>query len=108
MSERVRSASGKPRVSATDRLAALAESLDVSLDWLLGTYSELDTPGQVSKEMLEDMQLLAEARRLGLNLRQLVVETRQQRWIEENRGALADANAFLDRHGLWSDGKRQF
>jgi len=22
--------------------------------------------------------------------------------------ALADANAFLARHGLWSDGKRQF
>jgi transcriptional regulator with XRE-family HTH domain len=33
---------------------------------------------------------------------------RSRRWLEENRAALADANAFLDRHGLWSDGKRLF
>jgi post-segregation antitoxin (ccd killing protein) len=37
-----------------------------------------------------------------------VKEARQQRWIEENRAALEDANAFLERYGLWSDGKRLF
>ncbi len=35
-------------------------------------------------------------------------EARQRRWIEVNRGALADANAFLERYGLWSDGNRLF
>lgn len=33
---------------------------------------------------------------------------RQQRWLEENRGAIEDANRFLEKHGLWSDGKRLF
>ncbi len=27
---------------------------------------------------------------------------------QENREALADANDFVHRHGLWSDGKRLF
>ena len=33
---------------------------------------------------------------------------RQRRWLEENRGAIEDANRFLAKHGLWSDGKRLF
>jgi post-segregation antitoxin (ccd killing protein) len=37
-----------------------------------------------------------------------VAEARRRRWLEDNRGALADANSFLADHGLWSDGKRQF
>jgi antitoxin CcdA len=63
-----------------------------------------------------DADLLAEARTLGLNvsaalevgLRAILAETRRQRWLEENRGALADANTFVAERGLWSDGKRQF
>jgi len=54
------------------------------------------------------MRLVAEARHLGIDLRSVVAEARQQRWLQQNRDALADANAFLTRHGLWSDGKRQF
>jgi post-segregation antitoxin (ccd killing protein) len=33
---------------------------------------------------------------------------RQAAWRMLNRPALTDANAFLKRYGLWSDGKRQF
>jgi len=38
----------------------------------------------------------------------VVAEARQRRWIEDNRGAIEDANAFLGKHSLWSDGKRLF
>ena len=93
---------------ATDRLANLANVLGVSLDWLLGNSMQPPPSARASGGFEEDLRLIEEARRLGVDLKSVVAEARQQRWIEENRGALADANAFLDRHGLWSDGKRQF
>ena len=63
-----------------------------------------------------DSGLLDAARALEINLsaalearlRELVAEKRQQEWLIENRQAIAEANAFVDRHGLWSDGRRQF
>ena len=45
---------------------------------------------------------------LNAHLRDMVNSARRYRWLRENRDALADANAFLERHGLWSDGRRQF
>ena len=63
-----------------------------------------------------DAALLSEARALGINLsatledrlRGLVKQAREARWRAENEGALTDANEFVKRHGLWSDGLRQF
>ncbi len=63
-----------------------------------------------------DAELLSEARHYGINLsamledrlRQAVAGQRQRQWLEENREALACANEYLERHGLWSDGRRQF
>lgn len=63
-----------------------------------------------------DAELLEQAREFEINLsamlearlREVVAERRRQRWLNENREALADANEFLDHHGLWSDGLRQF
>ncbi|MGH7078870.1 MAG: type II toxin-antitoxin system CcdA family antitoxin [Steroidobacteraceae bacterium] len=63
-----------------------------------------------------DADLLGEARTLGINLSAtledrlhvVVAERRRELWLAENRTAIADANAFLARHGLWSDGQRQF
>jgi transcriptional regulator with XRE-family HTH domain len=95
-------------VPATDRLATLADILGISLGWLLGKSGQTSRPARVGGRIKEDLRLIAEARRLGVDLRMVVAEARQQRWIEENRDALADANAFLARHGLWSDGKRPF
>jgi transcriptional regulator with XRE-family HTH domain len=96
------------KVPATSRLAQLASVLDVSLDWLLGGARHLDRPIVMDARSQEDLGLLAEARQLGIDLRAVVTEARQKRWLEENRSALVDANEFLARHGLWSDGKRQF
>jgi post-segregation antitoxin (ccd killing protein) len=33
---------------------------------------------------------------------------RVREWLTENKSALADANEYLARYGLWSDGKRLF
>jgi antitoxin CcdA len=63
-----------------------------------------------------DPDLLDQARELNINLsatledrlREIVIDLRRQRWLDENRDALADANEFIARHGLWSDGRRQF
>lgn len=63
-----------------------------------------------------DAALLDEARALDVNvsaeletrLREVVADLRSWRWLAENREALAEANAFLARYGLWSDGKRLF
>jgi transcriptional regulator with XRE-family HTH domain len=93
---------------ATERLGVLADLLHVSLDWLLGADARPLGSEAASATTLDDIQLLAEARRLGVKLPLVVAEARQRRWLDENREALTDANAFLARHGLWSDGKRQF
>jgi antitoxin CcdA len=63
-----------------------------------------------------DADLLRQARELGINLsavledqlRDLVAASHRQRWLTKNRPAIADANSFLIRYGLWSDGHRQF
>ena len=60
--------------------------------------------------------LLARARRLGLNLsaemearlEETVRDAERDLWLEENRDALEDHNRRIAKHGLWSDGKRQF
>ncbi|MGD0106040.1 MAG: helix-turn-helix domain-containing protein [Rhodopila sp.] len=99
---------GQWETGATDRPPVLADLLGVSLGWLLGKSDQVQNAGTADADMQVDLRLLREARRLGVGLHKVVSDARQQRWIEENRDALADANAFLTRHGLWSDGKRQF
>ncbi len=64
----------------TERLTAVALALGVSLDRLVAPHPDSDPQ----------------------------TAAREAQWRRDNCGALADANAFLDRHGLWSDGKRQF
>jgi antitoxin CcdA len=58
-----------------------------------------------------DSDLLEEARRLGINiseilerrLRAIVKTERERRWVEENRAALEAYNRRVARHGLLSD-----
>jgi transcriptional regulator with XRE-family HTH domain len=58
-------------------------------------------------QLLDKLPGLSEV--LGVPLDQLIDrEARSHRWLDQNQGALADANVFVDRHGLWSDGKRLF
>ena len=53
-------------------------------------------------------ELVAEARRLGVNLsraaedglRRAVAAEEARRWLEENREALLSSNAYVEKHGL--------
>lgn len=55
-----------------------------------------------------DADLLDEARRLRINISEtlerrlgaIVRAEHEKRWIEDNRGAIASINAFIDQHGL--------
>ena len=72
--------------------------------------------GKARTNVSVDAELLALARELRINvsaalearLKELVAESRCRVWCEEHKGAIEDANEFLERRGLWSDGKRQF
>ncbi|MDK3073483.1 type II toxin-antitoxin system CcdA family antitoxin [Sedimentitalea sp. JM2-8] len=69
-----------------------------------------------STSMTLDAKVLDEARALGINLSQaaesgLVAAIRAERariWKQENAGAIADYNAFLDRDGPPLSGFRKF
>jgi len=96
----------KPSIS---RLETLSETLAVSLDWLLGNAGQAPAPPPEALAVTAaDMEVLDQARELGIDLKQVVADARRRRWLEENRAAIADANAFLERYGLWSDGRRLF
>jgi antitoxin CcdA len=55
-----------------------------------------------------DTELLDEARRLRINLsdmlerrlRTIVKAEQEKRWLEENQAAIDSINSFIDRHGL--------
>jgi len=96
------------KIPATERLAGVANALNVSVDWLLGKAEQAHDTSSPAADIDEDIRLIHQARELGVDLHKVLAEARQRKWLEENRGALADANVFLERYGLWSDGKRLF
>jgi antitoxin CcdA len=60
--------------------------------------------------------LLQQAKLLKINLSatleeelaHLIRQKRRAQWLEENRPALDDYNAFVEKYGVFSDGLRQF
>jgi antitoxin CcdA len=60
--------------------------------------------------------LLQQAKVLKINLSAtledelayLIRQKRRAQWLDENRPALDDYNAFVEKHGTFSDGLRQF
>lgn len=104
---------------AHENLRSVAVALGLTLDDLLGgerdqSIRQVITGAGTSVSL--DPQLLDQASDVGIDvatslnafLRDQIRKARADRWLKENREALADANDFLARHGLWSDGKRQF
>lgn len=63
-----------------------------------------------------DTNLVAEAKRLGINISRaceqglaaLIAEERARHWRSENAEAIASSNAFVDTHGLPLGALRQF
>lgn len=55
-----------------------------------------------------DVELLDEARQLGINvsracevgLQAQIREIKEKRWLEENRDALLSSNEYVEKHGL--------
>jgi antitoxin CcdA len=68
-------------------------------------------PKKRAVNLFVDVELLDEARRMNINisetleqrLRGLVRAEQEKRWREENRGAIASINSFIERHGLLAD-----
>lgn len=73
-------------------------------------YGKRATNVSINQGLLED------AKALDINLsatleRALEAEVRarkRERWLEENREAIAAYNARIERDGMWSDGLRGF
>ena len=74
------------------------------------------TPARRATNVTLPVDLLAEARALGLNVSQAcehgltaaISKTRAAQWLEENRDALASSRDFVERHGLPLAEFRQF
>jgi antitoxin CcdA len=45
---------------------------------------------------------------LELRLTEMLRDEKQRSWLEENREAMEEYNQRIDRHGVFSDGLRQF
>jgi antitoxin CcdA len=78
----------------------------------------MNAPGRPRKavNLSLDVELVAEAKALDLNLSRTVEEALRQRvraekarrWQEENAEAIAFNNAQIEREGLWCDDYRLF
>lgn len=63
-----------------------------------------------------DDNLLAQARRLKLNLSQVleaglteaIRQRQREEWLQKNRAALDAYNEHVEKHGVFSDGLRSF
>ncbi|NBJ13688.1 type II toxin-antitoxin system CcdA family antitoxin [Microvirga arsenatis] len=75
-----------------------------------------NSPIRRSKRVTLSVELVREARALGVNISQAceaglaraVAEARGSRWLEENREAIEAHNALIERDGLPLDEFRQF
>nr|WP_284946434.1 type II toxin-antitoxin system CcdA family antitoxin [Acidisoma sp. PAMC 29798] len=74
------------------------------------------TPARRAANVTLPVDLLAEARALGLNVSQIcervlsaeIAKTRAELWRADNRAALISSNDYVERHGLALAECRQF
>lgn len=81
----------------------------------MSDFYDTDAPKKAANVSINS-DLLQQAKALKINLSatleqeliHLIRQKQRARWLEENRRALDDYNRFVDRHGVFSDGLRQF
>ena len=79
------------------------------------THFNLSAPKK-SANLSINGDLLQQAKLLNINLSQtlelhlieVVRQAQQKLWLAENRSALEDYNRRIEKHGVFSDGLRQF
>ncbi len=72
--------------------------------------------GKRAANLSVSAELLDEAKALEINLsatleralEEAVRARKRERWLEENREAIAAYNEHVRKHGIWSDGLRGF
>ena len=78
-------------------------------------FSE-DAPRKKPTNVSVDETLLTAAKAHGINLSQTLEEAltaklrrlEQEKWLEENREAIEHHNRFIQKYGVFSDGRRRF
>jgi antitoxin CcdA len=73
-------------------------------------------PRKKSANLSVDSKLLADAKRLNLNLSQVfeagldqaIRQKQREDWLKKNRGALDAYNDYVEKHGVFSHGLRSF
>ncbi len=80
------------------------------------TRSPMTRPRKKAANLSIDTDLLDAARRLKLNLSQIleagladtIRRHEREQWLATNRAALEAYNAHVEKHGVFSDGLRSF
>jgi antitoxin CcdA len=75
-----------------------------------------DAPRKKPTNVSIDEALLTAARANNINLSQTLEDAlrdklrkiEQQRWLEENREAIEEYNRYVEKYGVFSDGRRRF
>lgn len=81
----------------------------------MSDFYDINAPKKATNVSINS-DLLQQAKLLKINLSatledelaHLIRQKRRAQWLDENRPALDDYNAFVEKHGVFSDGVRQF
>jgi antitoxin CcdA len=81
----------------------------------MSDFYNIDAPKKAANVSINS-DLLQQAKALKINLSatleqelvHLIRQKQRAQWLEENQRALDDYNTFVAKHGVFSDGLRQF
>ncbi len=102
--------------AAKNAMAQLSGIKECDYRYLQDALTQAPEAGKKSVNLSINASLLAAAKLSNINLSEtlenslttLLSQQARERWQAENQEAIAAHNQFVERHGLWSDGLRQF
>jgi antitoxin CcdA len=115
MARSTRSARTVSATPPTPRIPEIAQQSTSHLVRQTQAAYDVSAPKRATNVSI-NVDLLAQARDLGVNLSQTLeeglkvrlAEERRKRWLADNRDAIAEYNKHFEKYGLWSDGLRMF